>query len=145
MTGAERTFTELWGRLYPGESTHRDALVRTLNELREQLPADPGPRFDPGGLVYCAYGDAFSPVAGQAAPLDGLAAQVDRLEWLGVRTLWILPVLRSPGRDQGFDISDYGEIDPRFGGTPALPTPAGPSAVRGNPRHVRHRHQPHVG
>jgi maltose alpha-D-glucosyltransferase/alpha-amylase len=115
---AKRTLTELWSRLYPGEHAHRDALVETLLQMSEQLPADPGPRFDPAGLVYCTYGDAFP--AGGDTPLDGLAAQVDRLKWLGVRTLWILPLLRSPGRDQGFDISDYGEVDPRFGGNTAF-------------------------
>jgi len=39
---------------------------------------------------------------------------------MGVRTLWILPLLTSPGRDEGFDVSDYDTIDPRFGGNPAL-------------------------
>src|SRR5208337_2283232 len=80
VTGAEAALAELWSRLYPDERIHRDALLGTLRELREQLPADPGPRFDPGGLVYCAYGDAFSTGAGptaSTAPLDGLAAQVD--------------------------------------------------------------------
>jgi maltose alpha-D-glucosyltransferase / alpha-amylase len=126
VAAATRTFQGLWSRLYPNEHVHRDALVETLLKMREQLPADPGPRFDPGGLVYCTYGDAFftgqdnSPPPGQASPLDGLAEQMDRLKWLGVSTLWILPLLRSPGRDQGFDVSDYGEVDPHFGGNPAF-------------------------
>ena len=34
---------------------------------------------------------------------------------LGVTTLWLLPFYPSPGRDDGYDISDYGEINPAFG------------------------------
>ncbi len=125
VSTANQRFNELWGSLYPDEHSVRDSLVKTLLEMRRQLPADPGTRFDPTGLVYCTYGDAFAgqpgtPPPATAAPLDGLAAQIGRLERLGVRTLWILPLLRSPGRDQGYDISDYGEVDERFGGNAAF-------------------------
>ncbi len=116
-----KRLTRLWGRLYPGETSVRDALVSSLEDMRRRLPADPSPHFDPSGLVYACYGDAFSgqpDVPGE--PLDFLAGEIDRLKALGVRTLWILPLLRSPGRDEGFDISDYTAVDPRFGGNPAL-------------------------
>jgi maltose alpha-D-glucosyltransferase/alpha-amylase len=49
-----------------------------------------------------------------------LAGEIDRLAAMGVRTLWILPLLRSPGRDDGFDVSDYDAVDPRFGDNPAF-------------------------
>ena len=116
-----RTLTRLWDRLYPGETAVRDSLVSFLETARERLPADPSQRFDPGGLVYSCYGDAFSGQPDEPGePLDFLAGEIDRLKALGVRTLWILPLLRSPGRDDGFDISDYTVVDPRFGGNAAL-------------------------
>jgi maltose alpha-D-glucosyltransferase/alpha-amylase len=118
----------LWNRLYPGENAIRDALIGFLENARRKLPAGSGLPFDPSGLVYSCYGDAFAvPGAGNSGqpgvspePLDFLAEEFDRLKTLGVRTLWLLPLLRSPGRDEGFDVSDYGAVDPRFGGNPAL-------------------------
>src|SRR5208337_1951145 len=116
-----RRLTGLWQRLYPGETTVRDALVSSLEDMRRRLPSDSSLRFDPSGLVYSCYGDAFFGQSGATGePLDFLAREIDRLKTLGVRTLWILPLLRSPGRDEGFDVSDYTAVDPRFGGNPAL-------------------------
>src|SRR3954465_9021513 len=45
----------------------------------------------------------------------GLTGKLDYLRDLGVNTLWLLPFYPSPGRDDGYDISDYGEINPQFG------------------------------
>ena len=119
--GKYGSFTGLWDQLYPGEHEVRDSLLRYLAAARQELPPESGLRFDPSGLVYCTYGDAFEGAGGSSqAPLDALSAELDRLKAMGVRTLWILPLLTSPGRDEGFDVSDYDTIDPRFGGNPAL-------------------------
>jgi maltose alpha-D-glucosyltransferase / alpha-amylase len=45
----------------------------------------------------------------------GLTEKLDYLEDLGVTTLWLLPFYPSPGRDDGYDISDYRTINPDFG------------------------------
>ena len=45
----------------------------------------------------------------------GLTERLDYLRDLGVTTLWLLPFYPSPGRDDGYDISDYGDINPSFG------------------------------
>ena len=45
----------------------------------------------------------------------GLTERLDYLHDLGVTTLWLFAVLPSPGRDDGYDISDYGDINPAFG------------------------------
>jgi maltose alpha-D-glucosyltransferase / alpha-amylase len=45
----------------------------------------------------------------------GLTGKLDYLRDLGVNTLWLLPFYPSPGRDDGYDISDYGDINPQFG------------------------------
>ena len=52
--------------------------------------------------------------------LDLANQTAQELKSLGVRTLWTLPLLRSPGRDGGFDTSGYEEVDARFGGNPAF-------------------------
>ena len=35
--------------------------------------------------------------------------------WLGVDVVWLSPVYRSPQHDNGYDISDYEDVDPLFG------------------------------
>ncbi len=116
---ARRRLISLWDRLYPGETRVRNSLLRFLASARRRLPAGAGTPFDPSGLVYCSYGEAFSSNPSPSA-LDALADQLPRLQALGVRTLWTLPLLRSPGRDGGFDTSLYEEVDARFGGNPAF-------------------------
>ena len=45
----------------------------------------------------------------------GLTGKLDYLEDLGVTAIWLLPFYPSPGRDDGYDISDYRTINPDFG------------------------------
>src|SRR3954465_3889014 len=46
---------------------------------------------------------------------NGLTQKLDYLQDLGVTTLWLLPFYPSPGRDDGYDIADYGDVNPAFG------------------------------
>jgi hypothetical protein len=59
-----------------------------------------------------AFADSNSDGVGDFA---GLTSKLDYLEDLGVTTLWLLPFYPSPGRDDGYDISDYRHINPDFG------------------------------
>ena len=45
----------------------------------------------------------------------GLTEKLPYLQELGVTALWLLPFYPSPGRDDGYDIADYGDINPDFG------------------------------
>jgi maltose alpha-D-glucosyltransferase/alpha-amylase len=45
----------------------------------------------------------------------GLTEKLGYLQELGVTTLWLLPFYPSPGRDDGYDIADYGSVNPDFG------------------------------
>jgi maltose alpha-D-glucosyltransferase/alpha-amylase len=45
----------------------------------------------------------------------GLTSKLDYLCDLGVNALWILPFYPSPGRDDGYDISDYTDVHPEIG------------------------------
>ena len=47
--------------------------------------------------------------------LRGIIEKLDYLKELGVDIIWISPCYCSPLADQGYDISDYYNIDPRFG------------------------------
>ena len=45
----------------------------------------------------------------------GLLQKLDYLQDLGVTCLWLLPFFPSPGRDDGYDISDYRGVNPQYG------------------------------
>ena len=45
----------------------------------------------------------------------GLASRLDYLQDLGVTAIWFLPFYPSPGRDDGYDISDYTSVHPDLG------------------------------
>ena len=45
----------------------------------------------------------------------GLIRRLDYLESLGVDAIWLAPFQPSPGRDDGYDISDFYGVDPRYG------------------------------
>ena len=46
---------------------------------------------------------------------EGLCRKLDYLQDLGVTALWLLPFYPSPLRDDGYDISDYKNINPAYG------------------------------
>lgn len=104
----------LWETLYPGEEKILGELTEYLEAARKKAGERSSKPLDCGGAVYCLYPDAFE------GGLDGATARMDYFADLGVKTLWVLPALTSPGRDQGFDICDYRTIDPRFGGNAAF-------------------------
>ncbi len=47
--------------------------------------------------------------------IRGIIQKLDYLQNLGIEILWLSPIYCSPLADQGYDISDYYDIDPRFG------------------------------
>ncbi len=59
-----------------------------------------------------AFGDSDNDGIGD---FDGLTAKLDYLQQLGVTALWILPFYPSPLRDDGYDIADYGDVNPSYG------------------------------
>ena len=47
--------------------------------------------------------------------LRGLIEKLDYIESLGASCLWLMPIFPSPLRDDGYDVSDFLEIDPSIG------------------------------
>ena len=47
--------------------------------------------------------------------LSGIASKLDYLKQLGVDAIWITPCFPSPQVDFGYDVSDYENIDPKYG------------------------------
>jgi len=68
------------------------------------------------GIVYQVYPRSFQDSDGDGiGDLDGIRARLDHLVSLGVDAVWISPVYPSPMADFGYDISNFCDIDPRFG------------------------------
>lgn len=67
-------------------------------------------------VVYQVYPKSFQDSnADGIGDLRGLIQRLDYLEDLGVDYLWITPVFQSPQKDNGYDVSDYCRIEPKFG------------------------------
>jgi maltose alpha-D-glucosyltransferase/alpha-amylase len=67
-------------------------------------------------VIYClsvgTYMDANGDGVGDFA---GLMRRLDYLHGLGVTAIWLMPFQTSPGRDDGYDISNHYEVDARYG------------------------------
>ncbi|MDO5363386.1 MAG: alpha-glucosidase [Eubacteriales bacterium] len=67
-------------------------------------------------VAYQIYPKSFYDSNGDGiGDIPGIISKLDYLKDLGVDILWLSPCYRSPMADQGYDISDYYDIDPKFG------------------------------
>ena len=67
-------------------------------------------------VAYQIYPKSFQDTNGDGiGDLKGVIRRLDYLKELGIDILWICPIYKSPFVDQGYDISDYYDIDPTFG------------------------------
>jgi maltose alpha-D-glucosyltransferase/alpha-amylase len=67
-------------------------------------------------VIYClsvgTYMDANGDGVGDFA---GLMRRLDYLHGLGVTAIWLMPFQVSPCKDDGYDVADYYNVDPRYG------------------------------
>jgi len=69
-----------------------------------------------GAVVYQIYPRSFQDSDGDGVgDLRGVLQRIDHLVELGVDVVWFSPIYRSPQDDNGYDISDYQDVDPLFG------------------------------
>jgi len=67
-------------------------------------------------VIYQIYPLSFKDTNGDGiGDLNGIIEKLDYLKDLGVDILWLSPVYSSPMDDNGYDISDYYNINPMFG------------------------------
>ena len=67
-------------------------------------------------VVYQIYPRSFQDSNGDGiGDIPGIISRLDELKDLGIGIIWLSPVYKSPDVDNGYDISDYRDINPKFG------------------------------
>ncbi|TYC05660.1 trehalose synthase [Micromonospora sp. WP24] len=75
-----------------------------------------GDRWYSEAVVYCLDIDTYADSDGDGVgDIPGLIGRLDYLARLGVTCLWLHPIHPSPNRDDGYDVTDFYTVDPRFG------------------------------
>ena len=67
-------------------------------------------------VIYHIYPRSFQDSSGDGnGDLRGIMNRLDYFEFLGIKILYLSPIFKSPMVDNGYDISDFTDIDPLFG------------------------------
>ncbi|MBR5251292.1 MAG: alpha-glucosidase [Oscillospiraceae bacterium] len=67
-------------------------------------------------VVYQIYPRSFADSNGDGiGDIPGIISKLDYIADLGVNTIWLSPVYKSPDDDNGYDIADYKSIHPQYG------------------------------
>jgi len=67
-------------------------------------------------VIYQLHVKGFADSNGDGiGDFNGLTEHLDYLQELGITALWLQPFYPTPGRDDGYDISDYRRVNPDFG------------------------------
>ena len=81
--------------------------------------ARPGNRGSPwwrSAVVYQVYPRSFADADGDGmGDLPGITSRLEHIRDLGADAIWLSPFYTSPQNDGGYDVSDYTDVDPRFG------------------------------
>ncbi|MFN2485325.1 MAG: alpha-amylase family glycosyl hydrolase [Acidimicrobiia bacterium] len=106
MSAALVTIRQLWNELYDGQHQEGlEAFAARLEQFKSEHALVPLPNeWYKDVVVYSLYVDLFN------ENFEGLIEKLDYLDDLGVSCLWLLPILESPMKDAGFDISDYTKV-----------------------------------
>src|SRR5262249_49287378 len=67
-------------------------------------------------VIYCLSVGTYMDADGDGVgDFKGLLRRLDYLHGLGVTAIWLMPFQTSPCRDDGYDVSNYYDVDPRYG------------------------------
>ena len=68
------------------------------------------------GVGYQIYPKSFFDANGDGiGDLAGIKEKIDYLDSLNIDFVWLCPIYKSPGIDNGYDIADYRDVDPQYG------------------------------
>jgi maltose alpha-D-glucosyltransferase/alpha-amylase len=67
-------------------------------------------------IIYCLDVELFADSDGDGVgDFPGLLDKIDYLAGLGVTCIWLMPFYPTPNKDNGYDVSDFYDVDPRLG------------------------------
>jgi maltose alpha-D-glucosyltransferase/alpha-amylase len=67
-------------------------------------------------VIYCLSVGTYMDANGDGiGDFQGLMRRLDYLHGLGITAIWLMPFQGSPGKDDGYDISDYYTVNPAYG------------------------------
>jgi len=67
-------------------------------------------------VLYCLHVGTYLDANGDGVgDFQGLMRRLDYLQGMGITAIWLMPFQPSPMRDDGYDVSDYYGVDPRYG------------------------------
>lgn len=83
---------------------------------RDMLAGEAKERWWQSAVGYQIYPASYCDTNGDGiGDLPGIISKLDYLADLGVGFIWLSPIYQSPMVDNGYDISDYQQINPTFG------------------------------
>jgi maltose alpha-D-glucosyltransferase/alpha-amylase len=92
------------------------ALVRVCLVRGSGRQEDMSGRWYENAIIYCLDVDTFQDADGDGfGDFRGLTRRLDYLARLGVNCLWLNPIHPSPGRDDGYDVTDFYNVHPKLG------------------------------
>lgn len=90
------------------------SILKLEEEIMKQL--DTSKAWWKKAVIYQIYPRSFQDSNNDGiGDLQGVISRLDYLAELGIDAIWLSPVYKSPQDDNGYDISDYQDIDPMFG------------------------------
>ncbi len=98
----------------PGDRLFSPTIVEDPQALSSALSDDP--RWYERAVFYELLPRGFLDLGADGiGDLAGITAKLDYLAWLGIDCIWLLPFYPSPGRDGGYDVSDFYSVAPECG------------------------------
>jgi len=102
------TLINLWHQLYEDDYNNKiQDFIKYLADIKHQHFSKQEHIIEDwykDAIIYSTYADLFN------NGIQGLTDKLDYIKDLGINCIWLLPILDSPMKDAGFDISDYKNI-----------------------------------
>ncbi|MDF1617137.1 alpha-amylase family glycosyl hydrolase [Petrocella sp. FN5] len=115
MENIIKVWHEIYGDLYENADQMLEPFLKSIEAIKKEhfyQDHTSNKTWYKDAVVYSTYGDLFN------TDLNGLKEKLDYIQDLGANCLWLLPILESPMKDAGFDISDYEGIRASLLGLP---------------------------
>jgi len=89
----------------------------------QSISENKSPAWVKNAVFYQIYPQSYKDSNGDGiGDIQGVIEKLDYIKSIGVNTLWFNPLFKSPFKDAGYDITDFYQVDPRYGSNSDLVT-----------------------